>query len=221
MRSFISGPFAATTVILTGTILTGSLLSRRAPEVLERPLEEIGSVIDGWTSIDEKKLDARVLKSLIPTSYLSRTYQKGESQLDLFIAFYAQQRAGESMHSPKHCLPGSGWEIWRHGSAMVPIEGREVEINKYSIQNSGVRMLMFYWYQSKSRIIANEYVGKILLARDTLLTRRSGGSIVRVIVPDREGADREGVAFVSKLIPDVQRCFASGSLHQARRGLIK
>jgi EpsI family protein len=216
MRSFISVPFVATTVILAGTIVTGSLLSRRVPEVLERSLEEIGSVIDGWTSINEKQLDAGVLKSLTPTSYLARTYQKGESQLDLFIAFYAQQRAGESMHSPKHCLPGSGWEIWRHGSAMIPIDGRQVEVNKYSIQNNGARMLMFYWYQSKSRIIANEYLGKVLLARDTLLTGRSGGSIVRVIVADKEDAGREGLSFVSKLIPDVQRCFGSAPLHQTR-----
>jgi EpsI family protein len=99
---------------------------------------------------------------------------------------------------------------------MIPVDGHEVEVNKYSIQNNGTRMLMFYWYQSKSRIVANEYLGKVLLARDTLLTGRSGGSIVRVIVPDTEGADREGIAFVSKLIPDVQRCFGSVPLQQTR-----
>jgi hypothetical protein len=39
-------------------------------------------------------------------------------------------------------------------------------------------MLMFYWYQSRNRIVANEYLGKILLAKDTLLTGRTAGSIV-------------------------------------------
>ena len=67
----------------------------------------------------------RVVRALDPTSYLSRTYRKGSNDADLFIAFYAQQRAGESMHSPKHCLPGSGWEIWKHDSAPVPITDKD------------------------------------------------------------------------------------------------
>ena len=111
------------------------------------------------------------------------------------------------MHSPKHCLPGSGWEIWKHDSATVPVNGDLFEINKYSIQNSGTRMLMFYWYQSNSRIVASEYLGKILLARDTVFTRHTAGSIVRIMLPDAPGADKEAVAFASTLIPEVQRCF--------------
>jgi EpsI family protein len=220
MRLNTSALFAATVALLSGTILIGHSMADRVPEPLERPLEEIGSLIDEWNVTDERRLDARVLKSLTPTSYLSRTYRKGTDDLDLFIAFYAQQRAGESMHSPKHCLPGSGWEIWRHDSAMIPVNGSQVEVNKYSIQNNGTRMLMFYWYQSKNRIIANEYLGKLMLARDTLLTGRSGGSIVRVLVMDNKDAEQQGVAFAAKLIPQVQRCFGSLSANSPLLGAL-
>ena len=72
-------------------------------------------------------------------------------------------------------------------------------------------MVMFYWYQSTTRIVASEYVGKVLLARDTLLTGRTGGSIVRIIVPDKPDAERQVVAFAAKLIPEVQRCFGSNT----------
>ena len=71
----------------------------------------------------------------MPRPILSRAYGKDSKELDLFIAFYAQQRAGESMHSPKHCLPGAGWEIWQHDSALVLTGGQQYEVNKYSIQN--------------------------------------------------------------------------------------
>ena len=113
------------------------------------------------------------------------------------------------MHSPKHCLPGSGWEIWKHGSALVPVRGAQFEINRYSIQNSGTRMLMYYWYQSKTRIVASEYLGKLLLARDTIMTGQTAGSIVRITLPDTPAANQEAVAFASKLIPSVERCFGS------------
>ena len=53
-------------------------------------------------------------------------------------------------------------EIWNYDSALIPVAGRQVRVNKYSIDNSGQRMLMFYWYQSRQRIIASEYLGKLL-----------------------------------------------------------
>jgi EpsI family protein len=201
--------FAATTFLLLATIFGTKVTARRIPEPLTRPLETIDATIEGWSAVKDRELDATVLKALLPTSYLSRTYQKGRSSLDLFIGFYAQQRAGESMHSPKHCLPGAGWEIWQHGSATIPVGSKSVEVNKYSIQNSGTRMLMFYWYQSSTRIVASEYLGKVLLARDTFLTGRTGGSIVRIMVMDEPGAEQEGIAFASKLIPEVQECLGS------------
>ena len=129
--------------------------------------------------------------------------------LELFIAYYAQQRAGESMHSPKHCLPGGGWEIWKQDSELLTVRGKQFEINKYSIQNSGSRMLMFYWYQSKTRIVASEYIGKLLLARDTLLSGHTSGSIVRIMLPDSPAISNEGLAFATRLIPEVERCFGS------------
>ena len=202
-------PFAATVMLLLGTTLLAGLTARRVAEPLAVPLDQIDSRIEGWTAAGDHTLPAPTLHALDATSYLARTYQKGTSQLDLFIAFYAQQRAGESMHSPKHCLPGAGWEIWKHDSAFIPVYGTQVEINKYSIQNSGTRMLMFYWYQSKSRIVASEYMGKILLARDTVLSGHTAGSIVRIMLPDTPTASADGVAFAARLIPEVDRCFGS------------
>lgn len=202
-------PFAATVLLLLGTTVLSGLTARRIPETLAVPLDQIDSRIQGWTAMDDATLPAPTLHALAPTSYLVRTYRKGNSQLNLFIAFYSQQRAGESMHSPKHCLPGSGWEIWKHDSAFVPVHGKRVQINKYSIQNSGERMLMFYWYQSKARIISSEYIGKILLARDTILSGLTAGSIVRITLPDTPESSTEGVAFATNLIPEVERCFGS------------
>ena len=94
---------------------------------------------------------------------------------------------------------------------MVPVKGGEVEINQYSIQNSGQRMLVFYWYQSKQRIIASEYMGKVLLAKDALMSGQTAGSLVRIVLPDTPNAPAQGVAFAAKLIPEVDRCFGEAN----------
>jgi EpsI family protein len=203
----ISWLFLITVLLLSGTLVASRLSERRRSEYLAQPLENIDRQFAGWRAVSDQTLGARVLKALLPTSYLARTYQKGDRQLGLWIAFYAQQRAGEAMHSPKACLPGSGWEIWNYDSTLIPVAGRQVKVNKYSINNGGQRMLMFYWYQSRQRIIASEYLGKILLVRDALADGRTAGSIVRITVPDAAGASDEAITFASGLIPQVQACF--------------
>jgi EpsI family protein len=202
-------PFSATVILLLGTTLLSGLAVRRIPEPLAIPLDQIDSKIEGWMAVGDHELPEPTLHTLSPTAYLVRTYRKGQLPLELFIAFYAQQRAGESMHSPKHCLPGSGWEIWKHDSAFIPVHGKQVQINRYSIENAGTRMIMFYWYQSKTRIVASEYVGKILLARDTITSGHTAGSIVRIMLPDTPAANEEGVAFATRLVSEMERCFGS------------
>lgn len=199
--------YVAVVLMLSATLAGYALSERRRPSALAQPLDTIGKQVDDWNWTSDEPLGELVLKRLQLTSYVSRTYEKQGTKLGLFIAYYAQQRAGESMHSPKHCLPGSGWEIWKHDSAMVPVNGKPVEINLYSIQNSGQRMLVFYWYQSKQRIIASEYMGKVLLAKDALMSGQTAGSLVRIVLPDKPGMREQGVAFATKLIPEVERCF--------------
>jgi EpsI family protein len=207
MPTRLSFLFLVTAGLLAGTIVVAGLANRRILEPLAVPLERIDSRIDGWQAIGDEKLPAPTLHALDATSYLVRNYAKDNLKISLFIAFYEQQRAGESMHSPKHCLPGAGWEIWRTDSAVIPVNGHEITVNKYSIENGGTRMLMFYWYQTESRIFASEYLGKILLARDTILTGRTAASIVRISLPDVAGASEQGTSFASHLIPAVQRSY--------------
>jgi EpsI family protein len=207
----LSTPYIGTVLLLSVTLCGYALSERRKPDFLSQPLDTVGKQIGGWTTTGEEPLTSGILDRLQLSSYISRAYEKGGTKLDLFIAYYAQQRAGESMHSPKYCLPGAGWEIWKHDSAMVPVAGEQVRINQYSIQNAGRRLLVFYWYQSKRRIIASEYMGKILLAKDALLDGRTAGSLVRITLPDTVDAPAEATAFASLLIPQVRRCFGEAN----------
>ena len=200
--------FVAVSGMLASTVLASKLAERGQADSLVQPLESMPHQLGGWSADGaDDRLTDHVLQVLLPTEYLSRSYRKGGSQLGLFIAYYAQQRAGENMHSPKHCLPGSGWDIWDYGSIDIPVEGAKVNVNRYSIQNNGERALVLYWYQSRDRVIASEYVGKVLLVRDALVTGRTSGSLVRIVVADRPGMLEQAVGFASEVIPELHAHF--------------
>ena len=194
-----------TLLLLSATLAASLWADRREPSPLAAPLDSISSQIAGWTSAGNMTLKDRIAASLAATSYLSRTYRKGQAQLDMFTAFYAQQRAGDTMHSPKYCLPGGGWEFADMRTINLELPGPKVTVNRAVIQRGGERQLMLYWYQSPTRIVASEYQNKFFLVWDGLVHGNQGGSIVRVMLPDGPGAEAEAVNFAVNLIPQMRR----------------
>lgn len=198
--------FLILATLLLVTFLASGLSERRPSDHLVEPLDTLPRTISGWRGMDNEPLTDGTLNQLRPTSYLSRTYRKNGRNIGLFIAYYAQQRSGETMHSPKHCLIGSAWEIWKRDMAQVPFKGQSVDINRYSIRKGYDRMLALYWYQSRKRVIVSEAMGKLLLVRDALVDGKTAGSLVRLTVVDEPGAQEDGLEFAALMLPEIQRC---------------
>ena len=198
--------WAATLLLVSATLGASMLADRRHPTPLARPLETIPTKIAGWTLAAETPLQEDVLAQLKPTSYLSRIYLKGSSRLELLIVYYADQRAGESMHSPEHCLPGGGWQLGPREAAALPLRDRNLQdktmqVNRYVISHAGDNQILYYWYQSRHRVIAEEYAGKALLVWDALSSGHTEGSLVRVI------SRQDTRDFAAGVLAELDRCF--------------
>ncbi|MEZ5363176.1 MAG: EpsI family protein [Bryobacterales bacterium] len=196
---------SATAALLALTLFAVYSAGEREPQNLVEPLATIPEDIDGWKTIASSRLDAETENVLSASDYLYRTYEKDGQQADFFVAYYAMQRAGEAMHSPRNCLPGGGWEIWKYDTIGIPVEGREVQINRYWIQKGQSRLLVLYWYQNPDRIIANEYSAKAFLVWDAVRTGNTSGAIVRVSVPDFPEAEKAGRELAAEMIPLVDK----------------
>ncbi len=196
---------ASLAAILAATYLTASWSGQREPEELHRPLETIPYELGEWRGADEPRLRKAEEEVLRATSYLKRSYDRGpDEHASLFVAFYALQRAGEAMHSPKNCLPGSGWEIWNYDQTAIPFEGGDATINKYYIQRGNERLMVLYWYQSYDRVVASEYHAKICLVWDSVMKHRTSGSIVRVTVDATPEAEQYALELARDVLPAVR-----------------
>jgi EpsI family protein len=194
---------ALTVLMLTGTLFASFVAEDRVPHPLARSLDRMPSEIDGWHGSPGAVPDAAELKLLGATSFLSRDYHREGRGLGLFIAYYAVQKAGDSLHSPKNCLPGAGWEILNYDEANVPFGNRAERINKFTIQNGDTRALVLYWYQTRNRVIASEYAGKSFLVWDAMTKGRTDGSFVRIIVPDNPQAANDALGFARAIVREM------------------
>jgi exosortase D (VPLPA-CTERM-specific) len=158
------------------------------------PLNSLPSQIDGWTATDDP-LDKQTLDILGPGEFLVRDYRDAsqlQPWINLYIAYFPSQRAGDTPHSPSHCLPGGGWiPTSREVVSLTNPNGTSFPVNRFVVSNSGDRQLVLYWFQAHGRAVASEYAAKYYLISDSIRMNRSDGALVRLMTPmlDGESAD--------------------------------
>ena len=167
--------------------------------------------IGAWQGNDQG-IDPDVAEVLGPGSFLSRVYlQPGQPYVDLFIAYFPSQRAGDTIHSPKNCLPGSGWTPIESERVQLAVAGTPpIEANRYVIAKGHDRQLVLYWYQAHGRTVASEYWAKFYLVADSIRLRRSDGGMVRLITPiqsheSTEAAQARALSLLSPVAAQLDR----------------
>jgi EpsI family protein len=168
------------------------LQARQRAEVFppRLPLQSFPTQLGDWTGTDVP-IDKNTLDVLGPGDFLLRDYEDGRSPepyVNLFIAYFRSQRTGDTIHSPQHCLPGSGWNPIENTQITLSMPGHKpFPANRYVIARGESRQIVLYWYWAHDRGVANEYWAKYYLVRDSIKMNRSDGALVRIVTPMYRG----------------------------------
>ncbi|MGH7460219.1 MAG: exosortase C-terminal domain/associated protein EpsI [Pseudomonas sp.] len=179
----------------TMVLAIGCVLSLGLRPQLEMPLRRqlglaVPNEIGEHTGSDHKITDGERAVSGV-TDYLLRSYQNSadSAAYSIYVGYYDRQTRGRTIHSPRNCLPGGGWEALASTSAQIATAAGVVSVNRYLLQRDNERALVLYWYQGRGRVEPNEYRVKVDLLRDAALQRRSEEALVRIVVPVHQSAD--------------------------------
>ncbi len=204
-------PFRIVSLLLLLEITAYYLFPKAEVPRATVPLERLPLDTGGWITHSSRPVEPEINEVLKADSTLNRIYVNpaANHSLSLFIAYFKTQSAGVAPHSPKNCLPGSGWVPTESGTVKIAVDGRSepIEVNQYVVQQGVNKSLVLYWYQTGSRVVASEYSAKLYTAADRFLRKRSDTSIVRVTVPygERGAAEAEALAegFTRQIFPQV------------------
>ena len=205
--------FAIALLLLLGTALF--LQARNRGELFppRQPLGSFPQQLGNWTGTTVE-IPKDVREILGAGDFLLRVYRDEshrQPNTDLFIAYFPSQRAGDTIHSPKNCLPGAGWSPIQNGRVQLSLPGiRPFNANRYIIAKGSDRQMVLYWYLAHDRAVASEYWSKIYLVTDAMRMNRSDGSLIRITTPLLPGEDpnlaqNRLVSFASLLVPGIDK----------------
>ena len=84
----------------------------------------------------------------------------------------------------------------------MPGRSEPIRSNRYVVAHGDEKSVVLYWYQSHNRVIASELAAKFWLVADSIKYHRSDSSLVRVVVPVRDG-DTDIIGRLIKAKPEM------------------
>ena len=182
-------------------------------------LQKLPADLGPWRVADEQELEKYATDALKPDEYVLRDYVNAatDSSINLFVVYFRSLQNTYGPHSPKFCLPGSGWLELSSKVASIPVAGRPsgLPVNEYVLEKSGERIVVVYWYQNNRNVWAREFRAKLYFLPDLLRYQRSDVSLVRLVTPvgpsGQKAALSSCVRFAQLLFPDLVKRFAQTS----------
>jgi EpsI family protein len=165
-----------------------------------QPLSQIPETIGDRAAIDIP-IDDETLQILGKGDFLNRLYRVprnfpslnpgDHADVGLYIAYFATQRSGQSIHSPQNCLPGAGWTFQSSDvTVFTDSAGKEYRVGDYLITNGSATEEALYWYQLHGESIASDYKAKLYTLADSIRYGRTDEALIRIMTPVAPGEDR-------------------------------
>jgi exosortase D (VPLPA-CTERM-specific) len=172
---------------------------------LNRPLSQFPAQVNGWRTTSQSEFSGRVSSLLKPTDYLQRSYvDRTGNMIELYVGYHDGGPDSGDIHSPRQCLPGSGWHKVASKDHQIETSAGRLNLVEAIYQKGDTQELFLYWYQVKNSSITSEYRLKLARVINSLKEGRRDASFVRVTVPMQVGAgdaDAIGLAFLREFYP--------------------
>lgn len=177
-------------LVLVGAMGLYMTMHRDLEVPLARPFSEFPPSHNGWRMAGQSALSASVLKILLPSDYLSRRYEAEDGmQVDMYLSYFDGGPGSGGIHSPKHCLPGSGWAELSSQRTTMELGGETVKLVRAVYAMGGSREVIYYWFAMRGQTLSDEYSLKLAEITGSMFHRRRDQSFIRISVRAKDNLD--------------------------------
>ena len=157
-------------IVLTAFLVVHALVVHGFSRVEEtpphRPLAEFPAEFGNWTLNHRGVVSEEVQAVLLADDNMVCSYRntQGLAPASLYVAYFKTQRTGVNPHSPKHCLPGSGWVPTVSDKIEFPVPGRRepIGVNRYLVAKGDRKSLILVLVPDSQPGYRERVLGQVL-----------------------------------------------------------
>ena len=162
---------------------------------------------EGWKMVGQSRFDERTLEVLKPTDYLSREYSSDDGEsVGLYVGYHDGGPKSGPIHSPRQCLPGSGWNRIKDEVRALDIGDRKVSYVSAVYEKDTAKQLFLYWFQVKGDILTDEYALKLMQLKNSVMSNQRDSAFIRLALSVTENEEQSiltGEQFIRSFFPAI------------------
>jgi EpsI family protein len=151
---------------------------------------------------------------------LNQTLQKDGQRVGLSMRYYRNQTPGAGLISSANQLVGdSETDPWRRtgsGARIEQIGERQLQVRETRLRGPDGALVVWQWYWIDGGFTANDYLGKVLQAKERLLMRGDDGAGLMVYARFDENPETARTAlrsFLATELPAMESALAANGRH--------
>jgi len=144
-----------------------------------------------------------------------RFYQEGGAKAGMSIRYYRNQHESAKLISSSNRLVQEKEKRWLHvatAGRSEQIGGRTLALREARVQGEGGPFLVWSWYWIDGRFLVNDYLGKLLQAKEKLMMHGDDGAAILLYAPYDSNPEQARAAmrtFLSAHLPQLETALAA------------
>lgn len=163
--------------------------------------------IGEWKGYPEE-ISQGVLDLLKPQDIFSATYVHPKGYMvHLMFDFFSSDAVIGGPHSPRNCLPGSGWEVEQGEDKDIDFNGRVIPAGQFILRKDEKVELMDFWYATRYGETASDYTFKLYEILSALTFQPRDKAFIRFITYDTPESRQALSEFQSLALKEIYQRF--------------
>ncbi len=168
-----------------------------------RNLDTFPLELGEWTG-QMDQIDQSTIDMLTPDELFSATYVNASGhKVHLFFDYFSAENSARGVHSPRNCLPGSGWIIVHTVDRIIEINNRTIPASRFYLRLGESRQVMDFWYITRNGDTSNDYIFKLFRMLSSLTLRPTDAAFIRFVGDDNPDGLKALAEFEKTFIPYV------------------
>ena len=177
----------------------------RAPVEMAAKLENLPLSKGEWVG-SLQQLPESIVELLSPDQFFAASFSDGRGHnVQLFVDYFSPGNMAGAIHSPRNCLPGSGWVIEGSVPRNVELGNRRIGANRFHLSLGEAQYVMDFWYITRLGETASDYRLKFNTMISSLILRPTDKAFVRFVASDDEGSVAAMEDFEAMIVEDIYR----------------
>jgi len=169
--------------LFIAVVATTPFAERDNTPIAAKPMSSFPLSLGQWESY-ESRLPVSIETAADASDYYygNFVFPGDNKRVNLYIAYYEDQKLGAAPHSPTLCIPGDGWVI--RSDTPIPLtaqNGKTIYVSRLMMTKGDKTSIAYYWLKQGDRTFSAQFKARLDLIRFAITENRADAALIRLI----------------------------------------